>query len=60
MLKYRCEFKASFATLGDAAELSQEMFLTLGTMFLCQYGYLRLQTVNNVRRKLFLAEIRER
>ena len=30
MLKYRCEFKASFATLGDAAELSQEMFLTLG------------------------------
>ena len=29
MLKYPCEFKATFATLGDAAELSQEMFLTL-------------------------------
>ena len=52
-MKQRLEFKTTFAALGDEAELSQEVISTLETFTRCLYGYPRLQSVNDVRRKLF-------
>ena len=52
-MKQRLEFKTTFAAIGDEAELSQEAISTLERFVCCLYGYPRLQSVNDARRKLF-------